>query len=240
MHSKETTNLDLLIANLQPNSNENCVLITTGALNPIHKTHILNLIQTKSYLERSPHNFNVLAGYLSPTHDNYVAEKLFNKHIQAEHRIAMCNEAVKEAKQEHWISVDRAECMATKFIDFPEVCEQLFVFLNDKLVKQQKLLQKAVRVIYVCGLDHFNKCGNIDRLARDELGIAVIHRQNSNEKYINGANADPNIFYVSKMDSKQNVEDVSSSLIRQRLQQGQSCDHLTYQSVLKYLKVNKL
>jgi len=44
-----------------------CVLLTTGSLNPIHRSHIKNLELVKSYLKHSKPQWNVLAGYLSPT-----------------------------------------------------------------------------------------------------------------------------------------------------------------------------
>ncbi|CAF1346389.1 unnamed protein product [Rotaria sordida] len=89
---------------------DNVVLIETGALNPVHRNHISNMIKTKQYLERV-HGFNVIGGYLSPTHDEYVRGKLGEELISGQHRIEICQKAIEEANQQHWLSVDKAECM---------------------------------------------------------------------------------------------------------------------------------
>jgi hypothetical protein len=48
-------------------THSSCVLITTGSLNPVHRSHIKNLELVKKYLEQISPRWNVLAGYLSPT-----------------------------------------------------------------------------------------------------------------------------------------------------------------------------
>jgi hypothetical protein len=68
------------------------------------------MTKTKHYLEHVYH-FNVIGGYLSPSHNDYVQEKLGNDCINSEHRIVMCQKAIVEEDQQHWLSVDKAECM---------------------------------------------------------------------------------------------------------------------------------
>ncbi|CAF1021224.1 unnamed protein product [Didymodactylos carnosus] len=244
-YTKDSTNVDIVMDNIRHTQdprrtkNENhCVLLTTGSLNPVHKSHVLSLIQAKQYLEQQYH-FRVLAGYLSPTQDSYVKEKLRSNHIPSEHRIRMCEEAIKEANVQDWICVDKAECKATGFVDFPGVCIQLRRYINDIVVYSQGLVTRPIRLIYVCGLDHFNKCSDVLLLARNEYGVAVIYRPGYEENKIQTV-VNPNIFYVPINDeNKKSLTDVSSSLIRQKLQNGESCDSLTYKSVLEYLKLLK-
>ena len=111
MHSESTTDLSILYSNLEthPTDRENVVLIETGAMNPVHRCHISNMVRTKQYLE-SKHNLNVIGGYLSPTHDDYVRGKLGNELINGQDRIEMCRKAIEEAGQQDWLSVDEAEC----------------------------------------------------------------------------------------------------------------------------------
>jgi nicotinamide mononucleotide adenylyltransferase len=116
MHSTSTTDLSILYTNLNESTSfnkENVVLIQSGAFNPIHRAHISNMIKTKEYLERV-HGFRVIGGYLSPSHDQYVQAKLDDEFISGHHRIRMCEEAIKEASQEHWLIVDKAEIMGKK------------------------------------------------------------------------------------------------------------------------------
>ena len=123
MHSLSTTDLSILSWNLSRSSTnqENVVLIKTGSLNPVHRSHISNLIRTKQYLERV-HHFNVIGGYLSPTHDEYVRGKLASECISGQHRSQMCQLAIEEACEQNWLSTDRAECMGKlifpRHIDF--------------------------------------------------------------------------------------------------------------------------
>ena len=121
MHSEATTDLSILYAKLNSAapSQQNVVLIKTGALNPIHRSHISNLIKTKEHLERV-YGINVIGGYLSPTHDDYVQNKLGSEWITGEHRIAMCQKAIEDENQQHWLGVDKAECMGKRYSDLEE------------------------------------------------------------------------------------------------------------------------
>lgn len=112
MHSESTTDLSKIRLNLKNSASnaENVVLIKTGALNPIHRSHISNLIKTKHYLE-SVYHLNVIGGFISPTHDHYVHGKLGDELIPGHLRIQLCEKAIEEENQQHWLSVDKAECM---------------------------------------------------------------------------------------------------------------------------------
>lgn len=112
MHSESTTDLSKIRFNLQnsPENAENVVLIKTGSLNPVHRSHISNLIKTKKYLE-NVHHLNVIGGFISPTHDEYVEGKLGHELIPGRLRIEMCEKAIEEENQQHWLAVDKAECM---------------------------------------------------------------------------------------------------------------------------------
>jgi len=75
-------------------------LIKTGGINPIHRSHISNMIKTKEYLE-NVYNFNVIGGYISPSHDHYVRGKLEKEFIPSQHRIKTCQKAIEEDNQQH-------------------------------------------------------------------------------------------------------------------------------------------
>ncbi|CAF3633912.1 unnamed protein product [Rotaria sp. Silwood1] len=71
LFTDKNTNIDIVKKNCEEchsqNSQHNCVLIMTGSLNPIHRSHISNLETVKKQLEQSNPSWHVLAGYLSPT-----------------------------------------------------------------------------------------------------------------------------------------------------------------------------
>jgi hypothetical protein len=61
MHSESTTDLSIIKFNLRrykPNK-ENVVLLKTGSLNSINRSHVSNMIKTKQYLE-NVYDFNVM------------------------------------------------------------------------------------------------------------------------------------------------------------------------------------
>jgi nicotinic acid mononucleotide adenylyltransferase len=99
-------------------------------------------------------------------------------------------------------------------------------------------LSKPVRVIYVAGLDLFDRCNGMRSLRKPPLGgVAVIYRPgpyNQLAKSITLKN-EPNVFYVS--DDEEQINDISSTLIRRKLRDNEACEHLTYSSVLGYLKM---
>ncbi len=112
MHSECTTDLSIIDSNLNNSrtNKENVVLISTGWMNPIHRSHIWNMIKTKQYLE-NVYGLNVIGGYISPSHDQYVQRKLGKEFIPSQHRIEMCEKAIQEENQQDWLAVDKAECM---------------------------------------------------------------------------------------------------------------------------------
>lgn len=116
----------------------------------------------------------------------------------------------------------------------------LQMFINQKLN-----LPKPVRVIYVAGLDLFNRCWGLRKFrAHPFNGVAVISRPGQEEKMLASTNAlhDPLVYYITVNDddmdsSTSDTEDISSTLIRKRLKENKDCQHLTFQSVLDHMEV---
>ncbi|CAF1275883.1 unnamed protein product, partial [Rotaria sordida] len=115
MHNRMNTDIDILIRNCKKknlaSARNNCVLLTTGSFNPVHPLHFQNLMRVKQYLERELETpWNVLAGYLSPTHDSYVHEKLGDRDwIPAKDRCRLCEAAIQYEGEElsSWVRVSR-------------------------------------------------------------------------------------------------------------------------------------
>ena len=107
-------------------------------------------------------------------------------------------------------------------------------FLNEKF-----RLDKPIRVIYVAGLDLFNRCHGMNGLREKDIGgVAVVYRIGQDSSLIQSIlQENPSKLYFipsSDVDSDQSI-DISSTLIRTNLQTNQDCSHLTYPSVLQYL-----
>ena len=121
------------------------VLLTTGALCPIHPGHVEMMEQAKLALERQ--GVQVLAGYLSPSHDEYVLGKCGHQVPSAAHRLHLCRQAVLHSD---WLMVDEWEALhASVALNFTDVIERLTRYLNRHLP-----CARPIRVYYVFGSDN--------------------------------------------------------------------------------------
>jgi hypothetical protein len=175
--------------------------------------------------------------------DAYVRNKLGKSAMPASYRCELCELGINEhndtKKGPHWICVSRAESeYQGGFVDFSPVSIEFSRYLNSILSGPKKFFKHPLYVIYVCGLDHFNKCRDVKSLAREKhIKCAVIYRKGSDEQHILKLDASSNIIYVPLDNERQNLVDISSTEIRHRLENSmQDIDQLTYDSVVQSLK----
>merc|ERR1719171_1743604 len=86
---------------------QRCVVLTTGSMSPTHRGHVAMLAAARAILQAK--GWDVLGGFLSPSHDLYVGEKAANKgtaHATSEHRVAIAELLVAEHP---WVAVARWE-----------------------------------------------------------------------------------------------------------------------------------
>jgi nicotinic acid mononucleotide adenylyltransferase len=70
-------------------------------------------------------------------------------------------------------------------------------------------------------------------------GVAVVYRSGQNQSLIQSImKQNPSKLYFISSDDQS--DDISSTLIRQKLQLNEDCEHLTYKSVLQFLQFNKI
>jgi nicotinic acid mononucleotide adenylyltransferase len=112
------------------------------------------------------------------------------------------------------------------------------MFINEMLK-----LERPICVIYVTGLDLFNDCHGMKGMQQSPWnGVAVVYRFGGQEHLIQSMHSltSEKLYYV-RDDSPDNqteaLNQISSTQIRQMMKNGQSCEHLTYSSVLNYLKM---
>ena len=134
---------------------ENIILLTTGSFNPIHRMHleILN-IAYKHLL--SLKKYNILCAFISPSSDCYVRNKqppLIPFSLRCQMIQASIDEFYKENKDKEQnivkIFIHKWEGSHNYFIDFPDVI---------KVIQEQLDKIGNVKLLYVCGMDHFIKC----------------------------------------------------------------------------------
>ena len=132
--------------------------------------------------------YKVVGGYLSPSSDKYVRSKMVRMaktagvplelvFADASHRVRLTQLACADSD---WLSCSSWESSQPQFVDFHVVAYTLDTFL-----RQNSFFRSADdTVFYVCGSDHYNKCGLYKGIynRHDQKGchvaVCVRHGQN--------------------------------------------------------------
>lgn len=206
----------LAVAANQSDGRERCVLLTTGAMSPVHHGHIKMLEVARTALEAK--NFAVLGGFLSPSHDLYVgpkAAKLGTVHVSAAHRVGIAAAAL---DGHSWIRVATWEARQRgRWPDFPEVAAECAQMLARHIGPH--------RLFYVCGFDHYHKCGLAGGMGGG-LGVVVVPRAGGEP-----GEEDPGVGVYCAM-AAEDVQDVSSTKIRAALLANDAVSTATAQRML--------
>ena len=163
-------NLSLLttpVSKLKDSKKNPVVLLTTGGFDPIHDGHIYMMEFAKEALEKE--GYDVIGGYLSPSHESYVSTKPYYK-INAYERLDLCQECVKDSQ---WLIIDPWESIYVKtYINFTDVIQRLEKYLR-------KHINPKIQVAYVFGGDNseFMYCF-------EDKGIGIcVEREGYSEKF---------------------------------------------------------
>jgi nicotinic acid mononucleotide adenylyltransferase len=118
-------------------------LLSTGAFSPIHAGHLAMMEAARKAVEAR--GFDVVGGFLSPSHDGYVSTKVPGPHLPAPHRLQLIQRAVADSD---WLSADPWEALdAPAPINFTDVIERLSAYLRHHC-------RRDVAVAYVYGSDN--------------------------------------------------------------------------------------
>lgn len=172
---------------------QKCVIISTGAFSPLHQGHIDMMKAARKILST---NYNVLGGYLSPGHDEYIKEKNGPDWIPIHSRLDYANKLIKEYD---WLAMDPWEgVFAPGAVNFTSVVYRLSLYL-------QKHYKENVKIFFVCGAD--NARFSLAFKNKTNFGTVIVKRPKYNhniEKYVELDNV-----YVAELDN-----DESSTKIR--------------------------
>ncbi len=126
-------------------TNNPAILMTTGSFAPFHRGHLEMMETAKQCAEQ--YGFNVIGGYISPAHDEYVSVKCGSGELDVCTRIAIIEAAIKESD---WLMVDRWGSLVTKRdVNFTDCITHLERYL-------ERHIGYKPTVIYVCGGDLAN------------------------------------------------------------------------------------
>lgn len=212
MSSTEHWPLEKIERNLaRPSRGQRCVLLTTGALNPVHLGHVAMFDRARDGLE-SEHGFDVVGGFLSPSHDAYLSGKHRDSgFFPADLRLAMCAAATGDHPLLEVASWESS--VSGSWPDFPVVTATL------EHVLAERFPDDSIVVMYLCGQDHFYHAA-ASRLP----AIAVVSRDGTTER----TDAARNVYAVSA-GAGDPFSEMSSTRVREALA---SDDHATLRSCL--------
>lgn len=209
-----TTPFDKLKENVN-NLNNPIVLLSTGGFYPIHDGHIKMMEEAKKVLSND--GYDVIGGYLSLSHDDYISTKPYYIRDQYE-RI---NEGREYLKNSDWLMIDPWESIYVRTpINFTDVIERLQKYL-------QKYIDERIKVAYIFGGDNvefmycFKKDGIavcLNRNGYNELFSKTIKIKNDNMYFIDNNNSSSLLSsrYIREKQSKKIIsyKDVGNYLIR--------------------------
>jgi len=232
------------------------VLISCGSFNPPTNMHLRIFDLAKDALARK--NIQVVAGIISPTHDEYKDHK--PTLITSKHRVAMVQQALAtnpwikcstwETEQQGWtrtVKVLEHQGQIIKdstSLESGKFCHPLFPEMS---LSSTTPLTAHPRLMLLCGGDLLESFSvpnlwsneHIEMIARD-FGLAVITRVGSNpEQYVN----EHPILRLYK-DNIQIVPSdanrISSTEVRKAVKLGESITDLVPESVSQYITENNL
>lgn len=138
--------LDLLCTPLSfqlPTTEKSCVLLTTGSFCPVHHGHLDMMESARHILEEN--GWQVLAGYISPGHDEYIDKKCGSLSIHIDKRMQLIQDAI---EQYDWLMLDPWEAVFNSVaVNFTDVIRRLETYI-------EKHYKKSIKVFYVCGADN--------------------------------------------------------------------------------------
>ncbi|TGK42262.1 cytidylyltransferase [Leptospira andrefontaineae] len=127
----------------KPKTDNHCVLLLTGALCPIHDGHLEMMIIAKESLEKE--GYEVLGGYISPDHDDYVGPKT-NSFLNIYERNRIVTEKIEDYP---WIGLD----------PWNGVFNQTSINFTDVVFRLKKYLERnaklKTKIFFLCGGDNF-------------------------------------------------------------------------------------
>jgi nicotinic acid mononucleotide adenylyltransferase len=186
------------------------VLLTTGAMNPVHKGHISLITQAKERIDAD--GYEVIGAWLSPSHDLYLqpkANKLNTIGLSAPFRVeatrlsVVNNQLIDVGLWESSLKLSGTDWSPS---DYPQVC----LALKEQIKKEFDSKYGKITVFYVCGSDHARN-NQLYKTQSEWGGVVVVPRAGEKPEKENPAIK----VYVAK--PSYDTDDFSSTLIRKAI-----------------------
>ena len=198
-------------------NDELIVLIESGSLAPPHKMHIGLMEISKKYIEDNS-NRKVVGGYLIPSSDSYVKQKLKDDFICLDHRVNMTKLCIKKS--------DWLECLDWGLAYGEEIKILLQKVLNKTFPKY-----KNIKCMLVFGIDYYIR--NKIRFKDEHI---CVFRPGYDIDLVKKLYPE-NLICVEGKD-----EDISSTLIRKAIREKNDkiINELTCEEIVDYIKNNDI
>lgn len=185
----------------------NIVLLLNGCFNPIHNNHIRLLEVAREHLH-SLGRYNVVGGYLSPTHDASIERKLAVVQATWQNRLDMCRIATRDSS---WIMVDAWQISR----ETNPGAQQAKAHLKDFLQKSYP----SIEVVSVCGGDALPK---LKPTFKKELVICITNRpiEFDFHDWFHSEAMKPFHDNLMLIDDQLGVRHISSTRIRQHISEN--------------------
>jgi nicotinic acid mononucleotide adenylyltransferase len=165
---------------------KSCVLLSTGSFCPVHEGHIEIMVNAKKVLEEK--GWEVLGGYLSPGHDEYISMKCKEQSIPVHYRIDLINKMIAPYQ---WLHVDPWEGIFNEVaVNFTDVVYRLEKYI-------EKHIGTPIPVFFVCGSDNARfaaafelkgHCVVVNRPGNELKNKEYIHLENERILFVSGSN----------------------------------------------------
>ena len=174
------------------------------------------------------HHWQVLGGYMSPSHDAYVSAKAHRGKqlfVNATHRVAMAELATRDS---NWLTIGKWEARREgHWPDFPIVAKDLSTYLK-------RHVHPKVIVFYVCGSDHARHVGS----RMPGMGLVVLAREGVTIE--NRTKPDKMVYWCSNNDDT--LSHASSTRIRNAIlnENQETLEATVNPLVVQYIVENEL
>jgi nicotinate (nicotinamide) nucleotide adenylyltransferase len=218
------------------------IFISTGSYCPIHRMHTQIFEDAKDYMTKL--GFTVIGGFLSPSHYNHVLAKLGDNAVSSYHRIKMVELATDESP---WLTISKWESSQPSMVNYDQVTASIADLVSTVVT--------PLTVFYLCGADIAMKsklwtCGQhfksiaICRPGYSSQLISFLQSQaqedeqqdSSHEQFNYLENTINKCFYLVESPT----EDISSTVVRNRLLKGLNIDSYCHPEVVRYIQQNNL
>jgi len=231
--SKVMNNINKYIEKSEVSTAKFVVLYLSGGLCPVHLMHVGMFEIAKKFIEQK--GLIVVGGWLGPSSQGYIQSKLpKHKQLSAENRVELCRLATNDSD---WLSycdwdVNHGYTSSSRILSLIELYIQ----------KHSKLQFLDIECWWLCGADHALRCNLYHKRPTATQIIAVGRKDHTEQLTTELKEAKSydteigNNFYITETET----EPISSTIVRERLERGQSLDGLLHPAVTAYIIKNNL